>query len=120
MKRNGPPKATAAHGCTTKGETGTIWNIGSIILRWVATGLRAWRCPSKYVVEMFCDRMAASKTYRGAAYRDSDPLDYYLHSRDHYLIHPHTKALLEALLARLRDEGEDAVFAYIKKEILKK
>ena len=37
-----------------------------------------------------------------------------------YLIHPHTKALLEALLARLRDEGEDAVFAYIKKEILKK
>ena len=40
--------------------------------------------------------------------------------RDHYLIHPHTKALLEALLARLRDEGEDAVFAYIKKEILKK
>ena len=78
------------------------------------------RMPDKYVVEMFCDRMAASKTYRGAAYRDSDPLDYYLHSRDHYLIHPHTKALLEALLARLRDEGEDAVFAYIKKEILKK
>lgn len=115
-----PPKATAAHGCTTKGETGTIWNIGSIILRWVATGLAGMEMPVKYVVEMFCDRMAASKTYRGAAYRDSDPLDYYLHSRDHYLIHPHTKALLEALLARLRDEGEDAVFAYIKKEILKK
>lgn len=83
-------------------------------------GLAGMEMPVKYVVEMFCDRMAASKTYRGAAYRDSDPLDYYLHSRDHYLIHPHTKALLEALLARLRDEGEDAVFAYIKKEILKK
>ena len=83
-------------------------------------GLVGMEMPVKYVVEMFCDRMAASKTYRGAAYRDSDPLDYYLHSRDHYLIHPHTKALLEALLARLRDEGEDAVFAYIKKEILKK
>ena len=83
-------------------------------------GLAGMEMPVKYVVEMFCDRMAASKTYRGAAYRDSDPLDYYLQSRDHYLIHPHTKALLEALLARLRDEGEDAVFAYIKKEILKK
>lgn len=83
-------------------------------------GLAGMEMPVQYVVEMFCDRMAASKTYRGAAYRDSDPYDYYMHSRDHYLIHPATRALLEDLLQRLRDEGEDAAFSYIRNEILAK
>ena len=76
--------------------------------------------PIKYVVEMFCDRMAASKTYRGTDYRNSDPYAYYLHSRDHYLIHPKTRALLEDLLERLRDQGEAETFAYIRREILHK
>ena len=30
--------------------------------------------PLQYVVEMFMDRIAASKTYAGDAYRDSHPL----------------------------------------------
>ncbi len=33
--------------------------------------------PRKYVAEMLMDRIAASKTYRGSAYKDSDPLAYY-------------------------------------------
>lgn len=74
--------------------------------------------PVHYVAEMFCDRVAASKTYRGKAYRDGDPLDYYLASRDHYLIHPGTRALLERLLGMLAEEGEDRTFAYIRREIL--
>ena len=74
--------------------------------------------PVNYVAEMFCDRVAASKTYRGKAYRDSDPLDYYLASRDHYLIHPNTRALLERLLGMLAEEGEDRTFAYIRREVL--
>lgn len=36
--------------------------------------LTGMEMPVKYVVEMFCDRMAASKTYRKGAYRNSDPL----------------------------------------------
>lgn len=44
------------------------------------------KMPLNYVLEMFCDRVAASKTYRGAAYRDSDPYDYYARSVDHYII----------------------------------
>ena len=76
--------------------------------------------PVNYVAEMFCDRVAASKTYRGKAYRDSDPLDYYLASRDHYLIHPNTRALLERLLGMLAEEGEDRTFAYIRRELLGK
>ena len=33
--------------------------------------------PVRYVVEMFMDRIAACKVYKGAAYKDSDPLIYY-------------------------------------------
>lgn len=76
--------------------------------------------PVRYVAEMFCDRIAASKTYRGAQYCDSDPYDYYMRSLPHYLIHPKTAALLEKMLTVLKEQGEDAAFRYIKKEILKK
>lgn len=74
--------------------------------------------PVRYVVEMFCDRIAASRTYRKELYRDSDPYDYYDQSKDHYLIHPNTKALLEKLLVLLRDQGEKAAFTYIRREVL--
>ena len=73
------------------------------------------KMPIQYVIEMFCDRVAASKTYRGAAYRDSDPYDYYAHSVDHYIIHPDTAAALESLLRILRDEGEERAFATARK-----
>ena len=78
-------------------------------------GVHPIRMPVNYVVEMFCDRVAASKTYRGAAYRDSDPYDYYAHSVDHYIIHPDTAAALESLLRILRDEGEERAFAAARK-----
>lgn len=78
------------------------------------------KMPVKYVVEMFCDRIAASRTYRGAAYTDRDPYDYYIRSRAHYLIHPDTQALLEKMLVSLRDCGEDATFAMIRRDILGK
>ena len=74
--------------------------------------------PKKYVVEMLCDRMAASKTYLRDAYTDRAAYDYYMRSRDHYLIHPDTQALLEQLLTMLKDEGEDATFAYIRARVL--
>lgn len=76
--------------------------------------------PVKYVAEMFCDRVAASKTYRKGDYLDSDPYDYYMRSHDHYLIHPKTAALLEDMLIVLKDQGEDAAFRHIKTEILHK
>ena len=76
--------------------------------------------PVNYVVEMFCDRMAASKTYRKELYTDRDPFDYYINSKNSYLLHPETKSLLEELLTMLKDEGEEATFAYIRKYVLKK
>ena len=76
--------------------------------------------PVNYVVEMFCDRVAASKIYQKERYTDASPLEYYNRSRDHYIIHPKTAALLEHLLEMLRDQGEDATFSYIRREVLHK
>lgn len=73
--------------------------------------------PFRYVAEMICDRVAASKTYRKEKYRDEDPYLYYDHSKDHYILHPNTRKWLEKLLLMLRDEGEDRLFSYLKEEI---
>ena len=82
-------------------------------------GLTGMKIPLRYVCEMVCDRVAASKTYRGSAYRDSDPYDYYMRSVGHYMIHPNTAALLLDMLTVLKDQGEDAAFRHIKEDILK-
>ena len=79
------------------------------------------KMPKKYVAEMFCDRLAASKVYRGKDFNPGDPYQFYLRGKDRrLLIHPATAALLETMLLKLRDEGEDAAFAYIRQEILGK
>ena len=78
------------------------------------------KMPLKYVVEMFCDRVAASKNYRGEEYRDSDPYEYYMKSKDHLLIHPDTARLLESMLLYLKKNGEEKTLRYIRKHILSK
>ena len=84
-------------------------------------GIVGVEMPMKYVAEMFCDRLAASKVYRGEAYKDSDPYDFFLRGKGRrLLIHPATSDLLEKILLVLRDEGEDAAFAYVRREVLGK
>ena len=78
------------------------------------------KMPVKYVAEMFCDRIAASKTYNKEKYTDQDPLVYFLASKEHYLIHPDTKVLLEKLLVMLKEKGETATFRYIRQKLIKK
>lgn len=58
-------------------------------------GLTGMKIPLRYVCEMVCDRVAASQIYLGDKYTDSSPWEYYEHSKDHYLLHPETRALLE-------------------------
>lgn len=72
------------------------------------------KMPLEYALEMFCDRVAASKTYRKENYVDSDPYEYFNKSKEHYIIHKDTKELLEKLLFMLKEEGEDVVFPYMK------
>ena len=78
------------------------------------------RMPEKYVAEMVCDRIAASKNYKGSRYTDAAAWEYYDRSRDHYILHPETRTQLETCLLILRDKGEDACFAHIRKELLGK
>ena len=59
------------------------------------------RMPVEYVVEMFCDRVAASKNYRKSAYTDADAYDYYERNKHQYILHPETRELLEKLYKRM-------------------
>lgn len=76
--------------------------------------------PTKYVVEMFCDRVAASKIYLKDKYTDSSPLEYFMQAKNRRIIHPKTSDLLEGMLVMLSEKGEMETFAYIKKNIIKK
>ncbi len=72
------------------------------------------KMPTKYVIEMFCDRVAASKTYQGEKYTDSHPLEYFLNGKATRFIHSDTSDLLEKLLVMLNEKGEKETFSYIK------
>lgn len=92
---------------------------------WIDYGLpdgkiTGMKMPVRYVVEMFCDRVAASKTYNKEQYTDADSYWYFIHSVDHYIMHPESKALLEQLLTMLKDQGEEKTFRYIRRKILHK
>ncbi|MEG1848900.1 MAG: DUF5662 family protein [Lachnospiraceae bacterium] len=70
--------------------------------------------PTKYIIEMFMDRIAASKVYNKGHYTDSDPLNYYNHGSKYALMHEDTRAQLESLLQMLSNSGETVTFAYIR------
>ncbi len=78
------------------------------------------KMPVKYVVEMFMDRVAASKVYHSATYDDSNALNYYRKGRSHQIMHPETAALLELMLVKLSENGEEITFKFIKDEVLKR
>lgn len=77
------------------------------------------KMPVKYVVEMFADRIAASKVYKGDDYTDSDPLAYFNNGRADDLMHPETSELLEKLLTLLAEKGEEEAFRYIRRHVLR-
>lgn len=83
-------------------------------------GMAGMRMPKRYVVEMFLDRIAASKVYQKEQYTDRSPLEYYEHGKENHILHPESRALLECLLQMLAEKGEAYVFHYIKREVLKK
>lgn len=75
--------------------------------------------PRRYVVEMFCDRVAASKIYQGDQYTDAYPLQYFLRGKDCREIHPQTSDEIEKLLRMLSEKGEKETFCYIKQWVKK-
>ncbi len=77
------------------------------------------KMPLIYVAEMFVDRVSASKNYQKEKYTDRGALDYYNNSKDHYMLHPDTRAMLEYLLEMLWKKGEKETFTYVKTQVLK-
>ena len=75
--------------------------------------------PMKYVAEMFCDRIAASRVYQGENYTDDKPYEYFMNARDDIdgLMHPDTARELETMLTVLKEKGEDAAFAYVRRRL---
>lgn len=72
------------------------------------------KMPVKFVKEMFCDRVAASKIYQGKNYSDQHPIKYFMGAKGRRIIHPETSDLLESWLVMLSEKGEKATFEYIR------
>lgn len=70
--------------------------------------------PKKYIAEMVMDRIAACKVYKGNAYQDNSPLEYYSKRKNPEPMHPYTRERLVKLLEMLSREGEQKTFRYIK------
>ena len=70
--------------------------------------------PQRYVTEMFCDRVAASKIYQGDKYTDRSALDYYVRGNARAKMHPETADLIESWLTMLAERGEEYTFNYIR------
>ena len=87
-----------------------------------ASGMAPAQMPVKYVIEMFMDRIAASKVYQRESYTNRSPLEYYMSGIEKapMLLHPVTRKQLEKLLHMLAEHGEAVTFAYIRKRILKR
>lgn len=82
-------------------------------------GLVGMPMPKEYIIEMFCDRIAACKNYNKDNYTQSQPLEYYLRGRAKTLLHPESAKTLEFYLNMLANKGEDYTFKYIKnKEVV--
>ena len=72
------------------------------------------KMPLKYVIEMFCDRVAASKVYLKDKYTCKSPYEYFDKGRSRRTIHQETSDFLEKLLKMLAEKGESYTFMYIK------
>jgi hypothetical protein len=74
--------------------------------------------PRKYLVEMVMDRIAACKVYQGEKYTAASALEYFLPSRERWLMHPQTRDGLEYILTMLRDRGEEETFRFLRVVVL--
>ncbi len=75
--------------------------------------------PPRYLAEMFIDRVAASKTYRGRDYADGDALAYFERARESRLMHEETERKLHYLLKMLAARGEKETLSFIKTHVLR-
>lgn len=83
-------------------------------------GIKPVKMPISYIVEMFCDRVAACMTYQKENYTNQSALDYFLQGYDFVIMHEESKARLHDLLQHLAQHGLDETILYIKRDVLMK
>ena len=74
------------------------------------------KMPKKYVVEMFCDRLAASRTYKGKDFKPYDPLNYTKNkeTKEKRLFNPETYKQLVWLQTAYAVDRDGYIFAFIR------
>ena len=75
------------------------------------------RIPFPYMVEMMCDRIAASMIYLGDKYTDSAPFEYYLSHQEENQFHPDTRDALETMLRCVAKYGLDKYIQITREEV---
>lgn len=70
--------------------------------------------PNRYLKELICDRIAASKIYQGSAYTDSHPLNYFNRAVGVRFISEKTSLMIQKYLTILAEEGEDVLFKKLR------
>ena len=76
----------------------------------------AVRMPIDYLKESFCDRVAASKIYKGENYTDASALEYFRSKKEmESLMHPCTACILGRWLEMLARDGEEKTFARLRR-----
>ena len=75
--------------------------------------------PLKYIAEMFCDRVGASKAYLGKKYTDDAPLKYAegKAEREKKLMAPRVYDKIHEWLSDLAEHGEEFVCKKIRNEL---
>ena len=61
--------------------------------------------PNKYILEMVCDRVAASMIYLGDKFTNDAPLNYYESHKDENQFSSVTRTLLEHCLMKIAELG---------------
>ena len=77
-------------------------------------GPKGAKMPYRYLLEMFCDRVAASMIYQGKKYTDKYPLIYYQDHQAYMIMNPESQALLDYLLTYMSDHGLEETIALIR------
>lgn len=70
--------------------------------------------PDKYIKEMFCDRVAASKTYNPKTYTNESPLQYLLKGNHKDKMTSDTYGKILYLLQMLAEKGEYETLKFMK------
>ena len=76
--------------------------------------------PEEYLVEMLCDRVAASMIYLGDKFTAAAPLEYYETHRDENQFNELTRHSLEQWLIHIARAGVDETFKILKERLKKR